>query len=728
MLKTRVVKQHIMNIYNTLLKDISQKRIFWGVAFCIVLMFIVGMSTVPDQHHAQVGQPSPVDFDAPRSINFISQLETSIRKQEAADSVEPIYRNDESVLQELQESIDGYFSTIRNVRNYEITEEMDPEEIDKVEKLKTQLELGLEDEIYNHLLTMSEAQLERIHNEASQIVGQYMQRVLPEAVEPTKQSILGAITLLDIDNSSRIFLSMLIENMEFRGNWIYDPITTSGLREAAIEGVEPVEVHLARNERIVGQGVILTEEHIERLEAVGLLTTTNPAVPLFGVMLLVLIGFGLVIMYLYQYRPNILQKEQLLILLGLLVISTLLISNAVTAINIGMGAEYSTLIAYAVPVAAGAMLIAILFDGKFAMFITTLIAILIGVMNNLELQFALVAFAGGLAGIYSVSQLSQRSDLMKASIYIIGANITTILALGLILDYSLSMLSIALMLGVINGILSSVLTIGTLPFWETVFRATTSVKLLELSNPNQPLLRRLLLEAPGTYHHSVVVGNMAETAADAVGANALLARVGANYHDIGKVKRPYFFIENQFANENPHDKLAPTLSTLIITSHLKDGIELAKEHGLSDNIIDIISQHHGNSLVSFFYHKANEGNTGEIFPENNFRYDSPKPKTKEAAIVMLADSIEAGVRSIQKPTPNKIEAFVRKIIKEKLEDGQLEECDLTFRELDTISQSFVKILTGIFHSRIEYPENVLKEIEGGEIDGDNGDICKQSSG
>ena len=723
MLKPNIIKEHIMNNYNKIFKDISQKRIFWGVVFCIVLMFIVGMSTMPDQANVEVGQPSPMDFDAPMSITFESQLQTSIKKQEAADSVEPVYRTDESVIQDLQERIDGYFSIIRNVRNYAYNEE-----VDKAAELRSQLGLDLASGMYDYLLTMSEEHLERIHSEAIQVVERHMfQGTLPADIDLTnadltKQSILDAIALLNIDDSSRNFLSAFIGSIEFIDSIVYDSAVTDELREAEMEKIEPVMIHLARGQRIVGQGVIITEEHREALEAVGFLSTGNPAIPILGVVLLVLIGFGLVVIYLYQYRPSILQKESRLILLGLLVISILLISNAVTAINIG--AEYSSLIAYAVPVAAGAMLIAILFDGKLAMFITIIIAILVGVMNNLELQFVLVAFAGGFAGIYSVSKLSQRSDLVKASIYIIGANVTTILALGLILNYSLSMLSVALLLGVISGILSSVLTIGTLPFWETVFRVTTSLKLLELSNPNQPLLKRLLLEAPGTYHHSIVVGNMAEAAADAVGADALLARVGAIYHDVGKVKRAYFFIENQFANENPHDKLAPSLSTLIITSHIKDGIDLAKEHGLPDNIIDIISQHHGNSLVSFFYHKATEGSQDDAYQEDDFRYDNPKPKTKEAAIVMLADAIEAGVRSIQKPTPNKIETFARKIIKEKLEDGQLEECDLTFKELDTITQSFVKILTGIFHSRIEYPEpeNVLQEMEGGNADGDNGDV------
>jgi len=721
MLKAKVIKEYIRDLYNKVFKNISQKRIFWGVIFSFALMLVLGMSVMPEQVNVQEGQPSPKDFEAPRNITFESQVLTSIKRQEAADKVEDIYRTEENVLLQIQEDINAHFSIVQNTRNNE-----DIEIDEKRELLKSELGFGLEDKAYNEILSMSDSQLERIQNEINQIVRQYMlPGVLTADIELTKKNIQGAITLLNVDPASKGFLTAILEYTEFRGNRIYDPISTNELREKAVERVEPVIVQLTKNQKIVGKGEIITTEHLEALERLGVLTSSSTALPLLGVVLLVSIFCGSIIMYLYQYRPNILENESLIVLLGLLVISTLLISNAVTSINIGINAEFSTLVAYAAPVAAGSMLIAILFDGKFSMFITTLLAILIGIMNGLELQFALVAFVGGATGIYSVSKLSQRSDLVKASIYIVGANVITILALGLMLNYSLPMVSISILLGITNGILSSVLTIGTLPFWETAFKITTSVKLLELSNPNQPLLRRLLLEAPGTYHHSVVVGNMAEAAADAVGADTLLTRVGANYHDIGKVKRPYFFIENQLTRENPHDKLAPTLSTLIITAHIKDGIELAKEHGLPESIIEIICQHHGKSVISFFYHKAKEGSQGEVCQEDDFRYDNPKPRTKEAAIVMLADSIEAGVRSIQKPTPNKIETFVTKVIKDKLEDGQLGECDLTFKELDIIAQSFVKILTGIFHSRIEYPENVLKEMERGK---NNGGVCKQSAG
>ena len=222
------------------------------------------------------------------------------------------------------------------------------------------------------------------------------------------------------------------------------------------------------------------------------------------------------------------------------------------------------------------------------------------------------------------------------------------------------------------------------------------------------------METPGTYHHSILVGNLAEAAAEAVGADGLLARVGSTYHDLGKLKRPYFFAENQFGIDNPHDKIAPSLSTLIITSHVKDGIELARENKLPDVVIDFIAQHHGTDLVKFFYHRAKE-NDGENIQEKDFRYPGPKPQTKETAIVSLADAVEAAVRSLVKPTPGKIEALVRKIIRDRLDDGQLDESDLTFKDLNKIAEAFVKVLNGIYHARVEYPENITRE----EIEGKN---------
>jgi len=220
------------------------------------------------------------------------------------------------------------------------------------------------------------------------------------------------------------------------------------------------------------------------------------------------------------------------------------------------------------------------------------------------------------------------------------------------------------------------------------------------------------VEAPGTYHHSIIVGNLAEAAAEAVGGDALLARVGSYYHDIGKLKRPYFFTENQFTEENPHEKIAPTLSTLIITAHVKEGVELAREAKLPEVIVDLIRQHHGTDLVRFFFHRAAENDKEEQVEEKDFRYPGPRPQTKEAAIIMLADSVEAAVRSLAKPTPARVEQLVRRIIKERLNDGQLDESDLTFKDLDKVADAFVRVLSGIFHTRVEYPDKILSELQG----------------
>jgi hypothetical protein len=378
-----------------------------------------------------------------------------------------------------------------------------------------------------------------------------------------------------------------------------------------------------------------------------------------------------------------------------------------------------------VPVAAAGMLIAIRLDSRLAVLMVAVLSLLLGIMTGNQLRFGLVGLIGGITGVYSVSKLSQRGDLVRAGIYTSGANVVAIFIVGLVNGSPMALLiSTSLALGVVNGILSSILTNGSLPFMENTFHITSPVRLLEISNPNNVLLKRLLTEAPGTYHHSIIVGNLAESATDALGGDSLMVRAGAYYHDIGKIKRPYFFIENQMTVDNPHDKITPSLSTLILTSHVKDGVEMAREHKLPQGIIDIIEQHHGTSLVTYFYHKALENDRTETVTEEEFRYEGPKPRTREAAIVMLADSGEAAVRSLQNPTQGRVEGLVRKIIKDKLNDGQLEECDLTFRDLNVIATAFVRVLSGIFHNRVEYPD-MSQEIE---RRGTNGGSRKQLAG
>lgn len=285
----------------------------------------------------------------------------------------------------------------------------------------------------------------------------------------------------------------------------------------------------------------------------------------------------------------------------------------------------------------------------------------------------------------------------------IGAvNAALVAALGILEKRGLESLLNESGLAFLNGILSVILAIGLLPFLEGAFNVITPFKLLELADPNHPLIKRLLIEAPGTWHHSLMVGNLAEAAIRAIGGNALLARVGAYYHDIGKLKRPNFFKENQLG-DNPHERLTPNLSTLVITSHTRDGDELAVKYRLPKAIRDIIRQHHGTTLVAYFYHKAAQSEK-EGVDRNNFRYEGPVPDTRESAVVLLADSVEAAVRSIPDKTQGKIEGLVRKIIRDKLDDGQLDRCDLTLGDLSRIADSFLQVLGGVFHERPEYPE------------------------
>ena len=327
-----------------------------------------------------------------------------------------------------------------------------------------------------------------------------------------------------------------------------------------------------------------------------------------------------------------------------------------------------------------------------------------------EIDYIIIALAGGLISIFSIRKSTQRSSLTRAGLLIAVVNVISIIALSLIHGNPADYIFRNSMWGILNGFISAVLTIGILPFLETVFDISSSFRLMELTNPNQPLLKQLLVEAPGTYHHSVVVGNLAEAATEEIGGNSLLARVGAYYHDIGKLKRPYFFAENQEAYKNIHDDLEPSLSALVIASHVKEGVDLARKYRLPKPIIDIINQHHGTGIISYFYHRALQANnidkSNEV-DEESYRYSGPKPQSKEAGVILLADMLEAEARTLNNPTASRIKNLTQNVISRNLVNGQLDDCNLTLRELNKIKDIFSRILTGMFHNRVEYPDEDL---------------------
>ncbi len=381
---------------------------------------------------------------------------------------------------------------------------------------------------------------------------------------------------------------------------------------------------------------------------------------------------------------------------------------------------------YGIGIPAGAMLVRILLNSETALVFSVATSVFSGWVLENSFFFAVYFLIGSVVGAHSVVYSEDRSTLIKAGAKIGLVNILTILCQSLISHRWISLESgFNLLFGFLGGFVAALVVIGILPLLEWIFGYTTNIRLLELANMNQPLLKQLILEAPGTYHHCMVVSTMAETAARSVNANPLLARVSAYYHDIGKITKADYFIENQGAGENKHENLTPSMSSLILIAHVKDGVDLAQKHKLGKKITDIIQQHHGTALIAYFYQKAKEQEKPEMeqVEEETFRYPGPKPQTKEAALVLLADSVEAASRTLSQPTPARLQGLVQKIINSIFTDGQLDECDLTLKDLHQIAKSFHTILAGIHHQRLEYPVSAAKESVGKKRN--NGDLPKQ---
>ena len=677
------------------------------------ILVIFALHFLPNEYALQAGQVSPTTIRAPISLTFPDEKKTLERRLLAAESVGDVYVLDKTALTDMEESIETLFDEFRWIVQREGTDSKE-----KVRLLKK--EYGLSDVAANVMLYMSTETIGALNMEALNLLRTNWQAGVREVeVNEQKRKILNQIEILNYNAPYRDLIKAVFNKVDLKANYYLDERATEKARQEALENEDPVLITIIKGQKIVDEGEVITEEQIEILQALGYQRSVSPYVTLGGITLLLILFTILTVFFMKQYKKDLYGKGNNIILLGLLTFIALLMTQLIISVKISSQPEIAELVGYLVPVAAVSMLITILLDTKLAIFMTVIFSIFTGILTGNQLHFAINAFIGGLVGVYSVSKFSQRLDWVKAGMFVAVADITCILSLALMSSYSWKLTLIALSLGITNGFFSAIFAYGSLPFLESGFKVTTSVRLMELANPNQPLLKRLMLEAPGTYHHSILVGNLGEAAADAVGADSLLVRVGSYYHDIGKMKRPYFFIENQLGGENPHEKLTPALSALIITSHVKDGLELARQYSMPPVILDFISQHHGTSLVTYFYHKAVEIGNADNVKEEDYRYRAPKPQTKEAAIVMLADNVEAAVRSMTAATPEKIEGFVGKIIKEKLQDGQLDESALTFKDLDLIAAAFVRILSGIFHTRIEYPDSDMSNMQGGMLPDEN---------
>ncbi|NNU75812.1 HDIG domain-containing protein [Clostridium estertheticum] len=671
----------------------------------IIMYSILVTALVPKKYTLTVGDIAKADIKAPREVE-----NEELTKSDIAKAIEKVGKKTIKVPvnEKAVENIDKLFSTVSKLNAADVNkagslnnEDLDGKaalEKEKITSLKKSNPISnFTYENYQFLINLELKQA----NELEKFIEKTMTTIndittinenKPEEITMAKGMI--ATTFINSNFPKNIReIGIAIANVEVRPNTIYDKASTDVAIKEAEKNVKPAIIK--KDQIIIKEGEPITAEQMSLLESLGLLNSTNNFDWSLYLSLAALVCFVILLQwfYLYKYHPEIYYDTKKLIMLNILSIIAILLARVLGIISI-----------FVIPLACVPMLMAILSNEEISIVLNIFNCILISVAVNFNFEITILSLLNSIVGVILLKKMQQRNDILYSSLYIAMVNLVIYLSMGFLLSNSIIEVFKKAGLVYIASLVAGTLTIGLLPFFESIFDIVTTVKLLELSNPNHPLLKRLLLEAPGSYHHSVLVANLSEVAAEVVGANPVLARACAYYHDIGKIKRPYFFKENQLGNDNPHDKITPNLSTLIIISHVKDGLELAKEYKLPKVIQDVIVQHHGTTLVKYFYvtMKNSSENPDEI-KEEDFRYNGPNPESKEAAIIMLADAVEAAVRSIPNSTKGKIEEMVNNLIKVRLNDGQLDNCDLTLKDLEKIRKSFLKVLSGIYHERIEYP-------------------------
>ncbi|MDD4802693.1 MAG: HDIG domain-containing protein [Syntrophomonas sp.] len=694
-------------------RDSHTKRILAAISFFAVIFTILFSNFSPQQVMLRTDEVAKRNIVSNINAVIVDEKQTAQLKQQAAAKVQKAYQEDNDAINNARTEVADFYSSLNGL--------LQADNPDKksliIDLLNTMVQKKNVKPAFdtnastNYLLVTDPQDIDKMEQATLSAVELAMQKpITEETLGGVYNDVTYQVNNLNFNSLAEEIIDLQAINA-IRPNLIYNQEATEKAIKDAQDAVEPVHKTVKTGEIIVREGDRVTSEQISVLEQLGIQRSQSYPITLVGAAAFIIITFWLIIEYLRRYHEELLKNDKQMLLLGLIIIIVLLIARFVTVIQITDRPEINALSGYLAPVAAGSMLIAMLLNSRLAYFITMVLALYVGLLNGgNQLAYAIVAFVSGMVGVYRVSRLSQTSDLAISGLHIAAANVAAILAMAFIYsNINIVIVMVGILIGVIGGILSAVLMIGALPYLESAFAITSMIKLLELSNPNNTLLKKLLIEAPGTYHHSLMVGNLAEAAAQPIGANPLLVRVGAYYHDIGKIKRSDYFVENQRSFDDPHDKIAPALSALIIIAHVKEGVELAREARLPQVIIDFIAEHHGTSLTKYFYSRAYEEEGEGMVNEESFRYEGPKPHSKEVALVMLADSVEAAVRSLPAPNLEKINNMVRKIMNDKLNDRQLEECDLTFKDVDVITNTFGRVLEGIYHKRIEYPD-IVKEL------------------
>jgi len=689
---TKKIKEKLSN------KIVLKKIVLIGISYLFILLIFIFSDCLNKGVNIIEGEPAYEYIIAKQHGEYQDTAETERLRELAAQNAGFVYYIDPEVFPSIRTNIHRLFLKIKEIqKNTKISKTED-----KVNWLRENLKSIIKQKIpYYTLETLLKADnkdIELIEYACNLIMLHIMELDIKQV------QLAEAYKLIEKKSAdlpfSEEYLSVIkeIDKSVLLPNCIIDVEETQKIKTMAREKVKPVLISVRAGEIIVERGYIVKSSHLEILSQLGMLDNNLSIKKSFGFTLLILILLFFLILYVYK-----IQKEDLYSFKNILFYCIIVVSHLSFAILL------FKVSGYLVCLPALGMFIAILFDYNLAIVFSVFVTMIFAIFPDNQLNFVMVNLVGCIIATFSVAKITKRFDLTIAGFFVGMTNFITILSISLINYTSFWFILKDCIYGVLGGILSAVLVLGFLPIFERYFDFTPQIRLLELSNQQEPLLQKLLMEAPGTFHHSLIVANLAEKVAQELGANPLLSKVGALYHDIGKTKRPAFFIENQ-RGENPHDKISPNLSTLIVHSHVKDGLELAQKYKLPEAIQNFIPEHQGTSLAAYFYHKAKQGEYGDSVDENDFRYPGPKPQSKETAILMVSDAVEATSRTLEKPTPIRIQSMVKKIISKCLEDGQFDECGLSFKELSVMADVLTQILTTMYHKRIEYPDAETNKI------------------
>lgn len=643
------------------------------------------------------GEISPIDIRAPQSLTYTSLILTDEAKTRAAASIARIYDPPQTRVARQQLTLAvQVLDFIKRVRGDSFASESQ-----KLTWLQNIAPAPVDERTALAILDVNDERWPAVSEETVRVLDAAMRSIIREGELPAAQRAVPSLIGLGLSDAEASIVSTLVQDL-IQPNSVFNAERTEAAQAEAAARVQPVEHTIAAGETIMRAGDRVEPLDIEALGALDLLQNNRTWHDYIAAIVLSIFLTALLIAFVNQRQPLFWADGLRVLMLGVLIVSFTMLAKIMTPLH--------TVVAYLFPLAAMAMLIGALIELPIATLATLEIGILVLVFTRGEMEVAIYAIAGALVGALALGRAERLNAFARAGIWIIVANLAMLAVFHLPLlkaTDSRGLLELATAAAV-NGIFASSFTLVVFYLLGQMLGLTTSLQLLDLSRPTHPLLRQLLLKAPGTYYHTLIVGNMVEEAATAIGADSLLARVGSYYHDVGKSLRPYFFIENYTEGVNPHERLDPYTSARIIISHVPDGVELARKYKLPQAIIDFIREHHGTTRVEYFYHQAcQETDTPEEVDENAFRYSGPKPRSRETAILMLADGCEATVRAMSPRTPQEMADLVQSVISRRLMLGQLDDSGLTLSDLTRIGDAFLRVLRGIHHPRVRYPDNTL---------------------